>query len=64
MIENFTTAEWEALTSAVVLLEADLEQNPENYRHTRPTGTQIQAALQRAYRKAQQLAPVTQEETR
>lgn len=57
MIQNFTEAEWTALVQAVNLYEADLEQNPENYQYTRPTGPQRRAALERAYTKARQLAP-------
>lgn len=57
MIQNLTKAEWSALVDAINLLAVDLAQNPENYRYARPTGPQIQAALDRAYIKVRQLAP-------
>jgi hypothetical protein len=50
-IQNFTAAEWSALTDAVVLAEAESEND-----FTAGTA-QRRAALARAYTKARQLAP-------
>ena len=56
MIRNPSKQEWDALTSAVVLQEAEWQQNAQPGMSQRQIEARL-AALNRAYEKARQLAP-------